>query len=186
MHHLGYDCAAAAASKQLCASIPDGWTPELVVLDGMFLVHVKPFGTNNTFKDYSMLLLRRFVQPHFKGGANEVHIIFDKTSQTDFNPKQWEQQERDSSQDNSTTTLHVHLPTISDEITVPSNWKGFIACRQCKRCLITYLSLKLLALSPGVMTSKLITAGPLEPMSFTTSKLIQKEDKYFFFKVPTH
>ena len=57
-------------------SVPDGWTPELVVLDGMFLVHVKPFGTNNTFKDYSMLLLRRFVQPHFKGGANKLHVIF--------------------------------------------------------------------------------------------------------------
>ena len=34
-------------------NVPDGWTPELVIL---FLVHVKPFGTNNTFKDYTMLL----------------------------------------------------------------------------------------------------------------------------------
>ena len=158
--------------------VPDGWTPELVILDGMFLVHVKPFGTSSTFRDYTLLLLRRFVQPHFKGGAHEVHVLFDNTSETDFNPKQWEQQERDSS---SNVTSHIHITTISDEIIVPSNWKGFIACRKCKRCLITYLSLKLLALSPSIMTcsnQKVITAGPLQPMSITTSKLIQKEAKY--------
>ena len=162
-------------------NLPEGWTPEVVILDGMFLLHVKPFGNGSTFKNYAMLLLRRFVQTHFKQGVNEVHIIFDKTSQTDFNPKQWEQQERDASRDKDATTTHVHVQTISDEVTVPSNWKGFIACRTCKTSLTTYLSLKLLALSPGVMTcndQKVITAGPLKTMSYTISKMFQQEEKY--------
>ena len=58
---------------------------------------------------------------------------------------------------------------------MPSNWKEYIACRQCKQTLTTYL------VSPSTMTcndQKLLTVGPVEPMSSTMSGKIQNEEKY--------
>ena len=92
-------------------------------------MHVKPFGCNTNFIEYVRLLLRRFVQPHFKQGTREVHVLFDNPPQSNFNPKQWEQENRDDGQ-KQTTSVHVH--DISDTTQVPSNWKEFIACRQCR------------------------------------------------------
>ena len=159
-------------------SLPDQWITELVVLDGMFLIHVKPFGRNTNFAEYVRLLLRRFVQLHFKQGTREVHVLFDKPPQSNFNPKQWEQEKRDDGQ-KPITSVHVH--DISDTTQVPSNWKEFIACRQCKQSLILYLALKMLVFSPSVMNhsdQKLITAGPTEPMSCTMMGAISNEDQY--------
>ncbi len=70
---------------------------------------------------------------------------------------------------------------ISDTDRVPTNWKEFIACRHCKQKLITYLSVKTLALSPGIMIrsdQKFITAGPIEPMSSNKASVINNEGKY--------
>lgn len=53
-------------SSILCKRVPENWVPEMVVLDGMFNIHVKPFGGNGTYQDHVKMLLRRFVQPHFK------------------------------------------------------------------------------------------------------------------------
>ena len=159
-------------------SLPDKWNPELVVLDGMFLIHVKPLGRSTNFVEYARLLLRRFVQPHFCRGSKEVHMLFDKQPQTGFNPKQWEQEERDT---NHVKNIHTHTLDISDTTEVPSNWNEFIACRKCKLSLTSYLTLKMLALSPCIMThndQKLITAGPTEPMSCTRSGAIVEEEKY--------
>ena len=47
-----------------------------------------------------------------------------------------------------------------------------MACHQCKLNLTSYLDLKMLALSPCMMTNsdqKLATAGPTDPMSSTMS-----------------
>ena len=55
---------------------PPSWTPEIAILDGMFIINIKPFG--KTFEDYTKFLLRRFVQPFYTQGANEVHVIFDQ------------------------------------------------------------------------------------------------------------
>ena len=108
-------------------SLPENWIPQLTVVDGMFLMHVKPFGRNTNFAQYVQLLLRRFVQPHFMRGTSEVHVIFDKPPQSDFNPKQWEQEKRDQN------SVHSHYTCISDTTQVPSNWKEFIACRTCNK-----------------------------------------------------
>ena len=167
---------AARYSTILDKSLPDQWIPELAVIDGMFLIHVKPFGRDTHFKEYVRLLLRRFIQPHFKQGTREVHVLFDKPPQSNFNPKQWEQEKRDMQQ---TTSTHIH--DISDTTRVPSNWKEFIACRQCKQSLAQYLSVKMLAFSPSIMTTteqKFITAGPTEPMSCTMMGIISNEDHY--------
>ena len=59
----------------------------------MFIINVKPL--RKTFEHYTHFLLRRFVQPFYTQGANEVHVIFDR-QYSDFNPKQWEQGKRDN------------------------------------------------------------------------------------------
>ena len=140
-------------------------------------MHVKPFGWNTSFAEYAQFLLRRFIQPHFKRGTREVHVLFDKPPQSNFNPKQWEQEKRDNVQ--LSTSIHIH--DISNMAHVPSNWKEFIACRQCKQSLAQYLSIKMLAFSPTVMNTteqKFITAGPTEPMSCTMMGIISDEDQY--------
>ena len=75
------------------SNYPPSWTPEIAILDGMFIINVKPLG--KTFEDYTNFLLRRFVQPFYTQGANEVHVIFDQ-QYSEFNPKQWEQGKRDN------------------------------------------------------------------------------------------
>ena len=84
----------------------------------------------------------RFAQPHFKRDV---------------------QDERDKGHD-----VHTYVDdNINNTDRVPTNWKVFIACRQCKHKLTANLAVKMLALSPGVMTrsdQKFITAGPTEPM----------------------
>jgi len=105
----------------LTQSLPLNWVPELAVLDGMFLIHVKPFRTKATFQDYK-LLLQRFVQPHFKKGTKEVHVLFDKPTESGFNPKQWDQLGRDEDQVKENNT-HTCTYNISDATKVPSNWK---------------------------------------------------------------
>jgi len=74
------------------------------------LIHVKPFRTKATFQDYK-LLLQRFVQPHFKKGKMEAHVLFDKPPESGFNPKQWEQSGRDEDQVKENNT-HVHTTSV--------------------------------------------------------------------------
>ena len=55
--------------------------------------------------------------------------------------KQWEQHERDESQDG--TTMHMHIGgKINDTDRVPSNWKEMNTCRQCKQKLSINASFK--------------------------------------------
>ena len=76
-------------------------------------------------------------------------MLFDKQPQVGFNPKQWEQAEGETSQ---VKTIHTHTLDISDTTYVPSNRNVFIACRKSQLSLMSYLALKMLALSPCIMT----------------------------------
>ena len=62
--------------KSIIKSDLPSWTPEIAILDGMFLINVKPLG--KTFEHYTNFLLRRFVVPYHTQGTKEVHIIFDR------------------------------------------------------------------------------------------------------------
>ena len=120
-----------------------------------------------------MLLLRRFVQPHFEGGVNEVHVICDSTSQTSILNNGSNKRETQARK----TALRYHMYTYQQSVTKSQlhqtgrNLSHAVNARDVQQ---HYVSLKLLALSPGDMTcsdQKVITAGPLESMSTTTSKL---------------
>ena len=50
------------------------YTPEVVILDAMFLINTKP---TKTVSEYAKLLYSRFVLEHFNCGVSEVHIVFD-------------------------------------------------------------------------------------------------------------
>ncbi len=55
--------------------LPSGWVPDVVILEGMFLIHTPPLTTMTCMRDYVRLLLSRFIQPHFSSGANEDRLV---------------------------------------------------------------------------------------------------------------
>ena len=58
-------------------SLPETWTPECVMVEGMFMLNTIPLCSHRTFADYANFLSQRFLTPHFTNGAREVHLIFD-------------------------------------------------------------------------------------------------------------
>ena len=55
-----------------------------------------PPGTT-TFRQYTDMLLKRFVQPHLQAGALEVHVLFDDPNNSTQSPKEIERQKRNKS-----------------------------------------------------------------------------------------
>ena len=166
-------CYATIINK---SQLPDQWTPELVVIDGMFLIHVKPFGRNTTFADYVKFLLGRFVQPHLKKGTKEVHILFNKSPQSNFNPKQWEQETRDEGQ-----KQHIFMTPITQPRYHPTGKISLLVVSTNK------LVLEMLAFIPTIMNctdQKLIIAGPTYPKTMvgtiknTNSRLLWSEEAF--------
>ncbi len=145
----------------------------------MFLINVKPLG--KTFEQYTNFLLRRYVEHFYTQGTLEVHIIFDKQYGREFNPKQWEQSQRDQSTKRNEEDPHVHISNITDTAQVASNWRALLGCRICKHQLLLYLSESMLSLATKYITKheqKLITAGPADPRSCNMIGHIQVEHKY--------
>ena len=70
----------------ICNQLPVGWVPDVVVLEGMFMINTSPLTTDTTMKDYSQFLLRRFVLYHLTNGCNEVHVVFDNPSRQPKSP----------------------------------------------------------------------------------------------------
>ena len=70
-------------------SVPDGWSPNVVVLDGMFLIkfNTNPLRQTNNVASYAILLFNRFIRPHYQKGASKVHLIFDNPIRLGFNPR---------------------------------------------------------------------------------------------------
>ena len=66
-------------SELITHSFSSNWTPDTVILEGMFLINTKPlhFHKIMTLSDYGNFLLRRFILPYFRKGSQEVHLLFD-------------------------------------------------------------------------------------------------------------
>lgn len=139
-------------------SLPNGWTPEVVVLEGMFLINTSPLCTHQSMKDYSQFLLRRFVLPRLVSGSFEVHIVFDNPGRQPHSPKAFERLRRDDS--NSLPPDHVHF-SYTDTCPPPSNWREYLSCRKCKRDLVLYLGASLMQYSASMVRrqQKVILAG---------------------------
>lgn len=75
----------------IVSDFPSGWIPESVILEGMFVIQTAPLPGVSTFRQYTDMVLKRFVQPHLRAGATQVHVLFDDSIQY---PKQIEREER--------------------------------------------------------------------------------------------
>ena len=101
----------------VCIQLPGGWVPDVVVLEGMFMINTSPFTTHSTMKDYSQFLLRWFVLHHLTNGCSEVHIVFNNPGRQPNSPKSFERKRRDDTA--SLSTDHKHL-TFTDACPIPS------------------------------------------------------------------
>ena len=113
-------------------------TPQAVIIDAMFTINTKPLRLSKTFSDYACFLFEQFVTPHFRAGAREVHLIFDKPSRGSFNPKQYEQKRQ--YKENPEHQHYSFTPTT----TIPNNWQEHLQCPQCKCCIVEAIGLSLL------------------------------------------
>lgn len=132
------------------------WTPDSVILEGMFLIHTKPLPIHKTLGDYAHFVMTRFVLPHYYKGSKEVHLLFDNSGQME-NPKAFEHARRD------TLLFPDHACTqFVAEVLPPKKWQEALKCRNCKRGLTVFLSRHLLhnigPLLPNT-TQKFVTSG---------------------------
>ena len=122
---------------------PPVFTPNLpvvlqaVIIDAMFTINTKPLRLSKTISDYTCFLLDQFVSPHFRAGANEIHLIFDKPSTGTFN-LQYEHKKRYKENPD-----HQHS-LFSSTTNIPSNWQDHLQCPQRKHSIVEAIGLSLL------------------------------------------
>ena len=54
------------------------WTPQVTIIDAMFLINIRPLRRTKTITEYTSLLFHQAVVQYYKAGTDEVHLIFDK------------------------------------------------------------------------------------------------------------
>lgn len=143
----------------IVSTFPGSWTPETVILEGMFLIQTTPPPSVITFRHYTNMLLKRFVCPHLNAGVKEVHILYDDPNYSQISPKLIERQKRDQSM--NIDTSHECLK-IESSTPVPSDWRGkLLNCRMCKRALCAFLSHDMLSVAVCFLNENQIffTAG---------------------------
>ena len=142
-------------------TLPSGWVPEAVIIDGMFLIQCAPLRQTSTISRYAELLFNRFILHHFKIGSVEVHLIFDSPSMQAFNPKSHERTRRDSA--HTSTSSHEHI-TFTPSTLIPNSWRSLIECRECKQSIMAALSLAYVQSTNLKLDAhqKLIVAGSLQ------------------------
>ena len=114
--------------------LPNGWVPEAVIFDGMFLIQCAPLRKTSTITQYAELLFNRFFSHHFKTGAVEVHLVFDSPNVQLFNRKQFERTRRDNTHTESTNS-HEHVE-FTPSTKIPNSWRSLIECRVCKQSIM--------------------------------------------------
>ena len=117
------------------------FVPQVVIIDAMFTLNTRPLRQTKTVSDYTKLLFNQLVLQHYKTGANEVHLVFDKPGRQQFNPKQFEHHKR--SLQHKTVNEHQHY-TFMPYSTIPNGWQGYLECRQCKRSIVEAIGLSLI------------------------------------------
>ena len=118
---------------------PKNWTPDAVLLEGMFMIQTTPI---LGIVDYCQLLANWFVLPHFKNGVKQVHVIFDCPNTNNKSPKEIERNKRDK--EHKVTSHHTHA-NITQSGEIPSNWRDdIINCHECKKNLCHFLGMDML------------------------------------------
>ena len=143
----------------IVSAFPSGWIPDSVILEGMFLIQTAPPPGVSTFRQYTDTLLNRFIHPHLRAGATEVHVLFHDPDNSTKSPKEIERQKRDNSV--HIDSEHECVP-IEPEGVVPTDWRGkLLNCSKCKRLLCEFLSHEMIQLVPSKLRDNqtFFTAG---------------------------
>ena len=119
------------------STLPQRWSPQAVIIDGMLLINCKPHSGTLPLLRSMQLLFNRFISPQYQAGAIEVHLVFDTPSKHPFSPKCYERKRRDQSHP---STNHNHL-SFTPSTKVPQSWSSYIEYRQCKHALIETIGL---------------------------------------------
>ena len=69
---------SSCQTEVFCNKLPPGWIYKVCIIDAMFLINTKPLRNTRTVEEYAKFLFNRFVLEHYKAGASEVQLIFDK------------------------------------------------------------------------------------------------------------
>ena len=139
---------------------PTQWVADAVVIDGMFLLHISPWGHHKTMSDYANFLAKQHILPHFARGSKEVHLIFDDPGRHPNSPKAFERARRSAQAE----TTHSCI-TFNEAIPTPKRWQeSILTCHRCKRGLVSFLATYLVDhISNSLRTTQLfVTAGGFE------------------------
>ena len=138
--------------SELCIVIehpPHQWVPHVAILEGMFMIQTLPLPTMSCMKEYVQLLIMQCVRPHFRAGAEEVHVVFDSPGSMPETPKELEQKRRDNSAE-KTSSSH-DCTEINSTTVIPTNWRALLGCRKCKKNLTKYVAEEMLSLIPTIL-----------------------------------
>lgn len=78
--------------------LPYSWVPQVVILEGMFLINTVALGFHRNRGRYANFLFTRFVTPHYARGSSEVHILLNNPDLVMETPKVFEHLNRDTNQ----------------------------------------------------------------------------------------
>ena len=144
-------------------ALKDGWSPDAVITEGMFLINITPWSSHRTMGDYADFLLKQHILPHFRNESTlEVHLLFDNPNCQQYSPKYFERLHRDEM--NQIPDDHSCSDFTADTI-IPLKWRqNVLNCRKCKRQLVRFISEYILQkiryrLKP---TQRFVTAGGLQ------------------------
>ena len=121
----------------ITTSYPLGWVPSTVVMEGMFLINILPWSAHSSMGEYADFLLKQHILPHFRNGAQEVHLLFDDPDCQIMSPKFFERMSRDKN--NPVPDNHSCSKFTSSMLTLPKWQKDVLSCRKCKRSLVCFL-----------------------------------------------
>ena len=104
----------------------------------MFLINIVPWSAHTNMGEYADFLLKQHILPHFRNGAQEVHLLFDDPECQALSPKHFERMNRGKS--NPVPEDHSCAHFTSDML-IPPKWRSdVLSCRNCKRSLVCFLS----------------------------------------------
>ena len=126
------------------SSLSSEWVPDSVILEGMFLIQTHPLPTMRNLQDYVEMLIQKYLLIHLKAGVTQVHVVFDSPGSLKETPKEIEHARRDG----KTEDKHHQCINFSSTCLIPSNWRGILGCRKCKKNLIRYVATELLHSCP--------------------------------------
>ncbi len=149
-------------------TFPPGWVPDVVILEGMFLVQTSPIPTLATMQEYVQFLITKFVRPHFSAGVSEVHVVFDSPGSLPETPKEIEQARRDQSSTKAPSVEHQCTLFQASE-KVPNKWRAVLACRQCKKALTWMVAEEMLHLVVPIISPHQTFVTNIQEEAFVTT-----------------